>query len=598
MDGKATQQKPKLIFDGDCTFCLYWIAYWKKLTGDAVVYQPYQAVAKEHPTISHTEFQQAVQYIAPNGTVSRAAKASFLTLSHAPGKNFWLWLYEKIPGFALITEIFYKVIASHRSFAYYCSLLFWGKNYEPPRFDLIAWLFTRGIGILFLIAFISFHSQALGLIGSHGLVPIEDLTDALQLHLGSSSYWLLPMVFWLNTSDIMIQLICWAGIIFSCTLILNIFPRISLLLIYLFYLSLINAGQAFMAFQWDLFLLEAGVIAIFFVGGTHLGAWLLRWLLFRFVLAGGLVKVFSGEPAWRDFSTLSYHFFTQPLPTPLAWYANQLPISFLQFGTIATLVIELLIPFFIFFPRHIRFFSAFAILFLQTMILLTGNYNFFNLETMLLCLVLFDDAAIKKILPQRFINWLSQPKLVTPIMPYVGYLFAALTVTTSLTQFDLRFSGSAPELLTRLNNNLAPLRIVNLYGPFAVITKERMEIILEGSDDGTNWKEYAFKYKPGNIYQEPTWNFPHQPRLDWQMWFAALGTPEENPWFTRLLVRLLENSPPVIALLENNPFPKRPPRYVRAEFYEYRFTDNHEKDQTGAYWNRRLVRSYFPEAHL
>jgi predicted DCC family thiol-disulfide oxidoreductase YuxK len=597
----AETNPPHLIYDGDCGFCKYWASYWQKLTGDKVIYKPYQEVAQQYPSISIESFHRAVQYITPNGKISSAAEASFLTLSHARGKSFWLFLYRKLPGFAYISEKAYSFISSHRTFFYFFSILLWGRNYEPPRYALIAWMFLRALGLIYLIAFISFGTQALGLIGSHGIIPVAELTKSAHSQLGTTAYRLFPMVFWLDASDITIKATCWTGALLSLLLIFNVIPRVCLVLLYVLYLSLCCAGQLFMSFQWDMFLLETGVLAFFLIRSQSLGIWLLRWLLFRFILMGGIVKIMSGDPAWQNLTTLNYYFLTEPLPTPLAWYAAHLPQAILTASTAATLIIELFAPFLIFFPRHIRFISAFAILFLQFIILVTGNYNFFNLLTILLCLTLFDDAAIKKIIPQRLTRFIPQKtRYIKPyrITTWITNVFVVSTVLLSLMEFELKLSNSAPAPLMWVYNYVESLRIVNTYGPFSVITTERMEIIIEGSNDGVNWSEYNFKYKPGDVNRRPLWNIPLQPRLDWQMWFAALGTANDNPWFSRFMQRLLENSPDVIALLDKNSFPNQAPAYVRAEFYEYHFTNSEEREKTGAWWSRNLMGFYFPTVHL
>ena len=593
--------KPLLIYDGDCEFCMYWANYWHKLTGDKVEYKPYQSVTEQFPDITQEEFRQAVQYVAPDGMVASAAEASFRTLSHATGKGFWLWLYRWLPGFAFIAEKMYAFIAAHRNGFYWWSLRLWGRHYEPPRFELISWFILRGVGILFLIVFFSFGTQALGLIGSDGITPVSQLVQLAHEKLGSERYWLLPMVFWLNASDWAIQATCLSGLLVSLLLIFNILPRVSLLILYALYLSVLYAGQVFMSFQWDMLVIEISMITFFLAGFTSLGVWLLRWLVFRFIFASGMVKIMSGDPTWQDFTALYYHFFTQPLPTPIAWYVNQLPHFILKFSTASALFVELFTPFLIFFPRRLRFVGASSILVMQTLILLTGNYNFFNISVIIICFALFDDAALRKIIPQRLKEFvLKRAPETKPNKMFVGcaYLFALITVYSSIIQFHQRFYGDVPESLAWLPHKIAPLQIVNTYGPFAVMTTKRMEIIIEGSNDGINWETYAFKYKPGDIYRPPLWNMPFQPRLDWQMWFAALSAPEYNPWFVNFLQRLLEGSPNVLALLEKNPFPDKPPYYVRAQFYDYQFTDSKEKSVSGAWWKRELVGVYFQEAHL
>ena len=397
------------------------------------------------------------------------------------------------------------------------------------------------------------------------------------------------------------RLACWAGAALSLLLILDVIPRVSLFFLYALYLSLFYAGQEFMGFQWDLLLLEAGFLALLLSIATKPGIWLLRWLLFRFMFLSGAVKLLSGDPTWANLSALSYYFQTEPLPTPLAWYVHHLPHAVLTAATVATLFIELILPFLIFFPRRLRFVAAFGILLLQVVILLTGNYAFFNLLTMALCLVLFDDAALRRVLPVRVTRFVQhyvrdiQPRKI--VSNAVG-AFGLLIVFTGLVQLNAVVNSRISPFGAWVLGEIAPLRIVNTYGLFAVMTTTRPEIIVEGSDDGVHWREYGFKYKPGDVMRRPRWNAPHQPRLDWQMWFAALGTASENPWFSRFLQRLLENSPEVTALLGSNPFPRKPPRYVRALLYDYRYSTPEEKKATGAWWVRQPEGIYYPAITL
>jgi predicted DCC family thiol-disulfide oxidoreductase YuxK len=314
----SARARPQLIYDGDCTFCAYWARYWRDLTGESVEYLPYSQAAAHLPAIPLAEFQRAVQYVPPNGPVASAAEASFLTLNHAPGQGLWLLLYRKLPGFAPLSELAYAFIAAHRSAFYRISLLLWGKDYHPPRYDLVAFLFLRLLGLIYLSAFVSFAVQAQGLIGSHGILPVRDLVNALGARFGAERFFVMPMVFWLNASDVAIQIVCWTGAALSLLLAFNILTRTSLCLLYILYLSLLYAGQDFMAFQWDIFLLEGGFLALLMCFARAQGIWLLRWLLFRFMFMSGLVKLASGDPNWWNLSALSHHFLTQPLPTPLA----------------------------------------------------------------------------------------------------------------------------------------------------------------------------------------------------------------------------------------------------------------------------------------
>ena len=592
-------ERPLLVYDADCGFCVYWARYWQKLTGDAVNYQPYQEVAPQHPQISLADFQRGVQYITPDGRHASAAEASFLTLSHARGKGFWLTLYKKLPGFAALAEWMYAFIAAHRSAGYRVSLFLWGRDYGPPRYDLVSFVFLRFMGLIYLSAFVSFGAQALGLIGSHGILPLAELVKLISGRAGVERFFAMPMLFWIDASDLAIRSVCWAGAGFSLLLIFNVLPRLSLFALYVLYLSLLYGGQTFMSFQWDTFLLEAGFLGLLLSFAQTPGLWLLRWLLFRFMFMSGVVKLLSGDPNWWNLSALSYHFFTQPLPTPLAWYAAHFSPSVLKVATAGLFVVELVLPFLIFCPRRLRFCAAFGILLLQSCILLTGNYNWFNLQTMLLCLLLFDDAALQKVLPQHLVRVLSRrvhPRPTKAVSVTVA-AWGLVLVFSSLVQMDERIGGSPPPAARALDQLIEPLRMVSSYGLFAVMTTERNEIIIEGSDDGTEWREYQFRYKPGDVARRPPWNIPHQPRLDWQMWFAALDDPRRVNWFPRFLEKLLENEPTVTALLEKNPFPDKPPQYLRAQFYDYTYSSGEELGK-GLWWRRRSLGLYYPVVHL
>src|SRR5579862_409430 len=591
--------RPLLIYDGDCGFCGYWARYWQRLTGDRVDYRPYQEVGDRYPDVRTAEFQRAVQYIAPDGTRASAAEASFLTLSHARGKGFWLALYRRLPGFAPAAELAYAIIAASRPEFYVVSRFLWGRDYAPPRYDLVSTLFLRLFGLVYLSAFVSFAVQAQGLIGSHGILPVAEFVDAVAARAGPERFWLLPMVFWWNPSDAAIQFVCWGGAVLSVLLALGILQRLSLVLLFVLYLSLLDGGQAFMTYQWDTFLLETGFVALLLTLWRVPGIWLLRWLIFRFMFMSGVVKLASGDVSWWDLTALHYHFLTQPLPTPVAWYAARLPDNVLHAMTALVFAVELGLPFLIFFPRRLRFIAAFGILALECGIALTGNYNWFNFQTMLLCLPLFDDQALSRVLPQRLIRLLPVRRCRFPsaFVRWPVVLVAALLVFLGFVEMDQRFGGTPPGWALAVDRAIEPFRLVNAYGLFAVMTTSRREIVIEGSEDGTTWREYEFRYKPGDLARAPPWNIPHQPRLDWQMWFAALDEPQRLPWFWHFLQRLLENEPAVTALLAKNPFPDKPPVYIRAQFYDYTFSSSEEKAK-GIWWDRRLLGAYVSTVRL
>jgi predicted DCC family thiol-disulfide oxidoreductase YuxK len=587
---------PVLIYDGDCAFCAYWARYWHRLTGERVAYRPYQEAARDYPAIPLEDFQRAVQLISADGRRASAAEASFLTLSYAPRRSLWLFLYRRLPGFAFLAERAYAFTAAHRPAFFRISRALWGKDPEPPRYELVSFFFLRGFGLIYLAAFLSFAAQAQGLIGSHGILPLQELVDAVGASAGRERFWLMPMVFWWSSSDLAINGVCAAGVILSLLLTCNVLPRLALALLYVLYLSLLHAGQTFMTYQWDTFLLEGGFAALILSCATLPGIWLLRWLLFRFMLMSGVVKLLSGDPNWWNLSALSYHFTTQPLPTPLAWYAAHLPPEVLRFATATVFFIELLLPWLIFLPRRMRFAAGCGIALLQSGILLTGNYNWFNLQTLWLCLPLLDDAAVRRILPARLTSRLRPARSSLPaggVSRGVVGTVTLLIVFCSLVEMDMRFGGDPPALAQSVDRFFEPLHIVSAYGLFAIMTTRRDEIIIEGSADGSEWREYEFRYKPGSLSRAPPWNIPHQPRLDWQMWFAALDDPRRLPWFWRFLRRLLENEPTVTALLQTNPFADRPPLYLRASFYAYHFSDRAAK-QRGLWWERHWLGLYFP----
>ena len=547
-------QNPLLIFDGECGFCRIWVEYWKRLTGGRVSSEPYQKVADEFPDIPRERFARSAHLALPDGEVLTGAHAVFRALAFAPGRTWPLFLYRHVPGFAALTEWLYRFIAAHRPLFFRATILLFGPVVEPSSYVRVRWLFLKLLGAIYGIAFLSLWFQITGLIGSRGILPFG------------------------RVSDLALQLACAVGVACSILLIAGILERTALIACWGLYLSLTTAGQDFLSFQWDILLLETGFLAIF-LGSSPVIVWLFRWLLFRLMLLSGAVKLLSGDAAWRTLTALNFHYYTQPLPTRFAWYMQQLPGWFQEASVVVMFAIELGTPFLIFAPRRIRFFAGFWILFLQTLILLTGNYTYFNLLTIALCVFLLDDQALgTHYQPAR-----KSRKLVPALV-------AALILFLSVSQL----LGIAP----RVQRALAPFYLTNTYGLFAVMTTVRNEIIVEGSNDGAQWREYEFRYKPGDVRHAPRWAAPHQPRLDWQMWFAALGSYRTNPWFVNFVLRLLEGSPDVTSLLDRNPFPGAPPRYIRALTYEYTFTDWQTRRTTGAWWRREPRGTYLPPVSL
>jgi hypothetical protein len=303
----------------------------------------------------------------------------------------------------------------------------------------------------------------------------------------------------------------------------------------------------------------------------------------------GLVKLRSGDWTWKRLTALTHHYETQPLPTPPAWFAHQLPQAFHKFSTVVMFAIELGAPFFIFAPPPFRHIGALLIIALMLLIMLTGNYAFFNLLTIALCLPLFDNAFYASLLSRAITPSIEATIWPPMILVGVAAILFALSVIRLLRLF--RFDA---RIVRAVGSFLDSFPIVNHYGLFSVMTTSRLEIVVEGSRDGQTWLPYEFKFKAGEQKRAPPWVAPHQPRLDWQMWFAALSDYRLNGWFIGFLIRLLQGSAPAIALLKKNPFPDAPSLYVRAVVYEYRFTTRFERRATGAWWTREKRWLYCP----
>ena len=595
------------------------------MTGESVDYLPAQdpRIATQFPEIPREHFDTAVQLVESDGSVYSGADAVFRTLAHNPKRQWPLHAYESSPAFASITEWAYRRVAQNRTFFSRLTRWFWGRHLEPPAHILTRWIFLRALGLIYLIAFVSLWTQISGLIGHNGILPTDQLMTAAQQQcdaqgIGMERYHLMPTLCWFDASDSSLNLQCAAGAVVAVFLIIGIAPAPCLALLWLLYLSLVTVGRDFLGFQWDNLLLEAGFLAIFFAPlqllprpsheaqPSRLVLWLLRLLLFKLMFSSGCVKLLSGDPNWRNLTALTFHYQTQPLPTWIGWYANLLPLWFQKASCFAMFCIELGAPFLVFTPRRLRFCGGAAIAFLQILILLTGNYTFFNLLALALCLLMLDDFVLAKSVPAKFRTVFAPvtrhlPRVTRSAWPrFITVPLSCVVVVLSLFQMSLMF-GVRPDwlyLVADADGWLSPFRSFNGYGLFAVMTTDRREIIVEGSNDGVNWLPYEFKYKPGNVDRRPAFVAPHQPRLDWQMWFAALGYYQQNPWFVNFCERLLQGSPEVLALLDQNPFPTHPPRYIRAEFYDYRFTNGAERRATGAWWKRELIGEYLPPISL
>ncbi len=603
--------KPLLIWDGECAFCRLWIERWREITAGKVDYAPYQEVADRFPEISREEFTRAMALVEPDGETFFAAEAVYRSLGYRSSRTWLAWSYDHVPGFAAISEIAYKFVAHHRGLGSTFTRLLWGKDVRPPTYFWAQRWFLRALGLTYLIAFVSLWVQVDGLVGSNGVSPLNQFLPAVYERFGSSAYSLLPTLCWFTASNGFLNFLCGGGVVLSLLLILGIAPALSLVVLFVFYLSLTIAGQTFLSFQWDILLLETGFLSIFLAPWrlwptrkrqqpvSRPALFLLKFLLFKLMLMSGVVKLTSGDDCWWNLTALDYHYWSQPLPTVFAWWADKSPEWFKHFSVAFCLVVEIIGPFSIWAPRRPRLIATGLMIFLQLVIALTGNYCFFNLLTIALCLLLIDDSAVqtnRRAVLTRMFGAPGGRALPDQLRSYAAIAVIVLTLPINAWLIFTAFNPDAdwPRPLVAIYGRLQSLRMANGYGLFRVMTKDRDEIVIEGSADGIDWLPYEFKWKPGDVKRAPGWCAPHQPRLDWQMWFAALGSYRENPWFGRLIVQLLEGSQDVSRLLAKNPFPHAPPRYIRAMFYRYRFTTLRERRETGAWWKREQLREYLP----
>ncbi len=605
-----------MIWDGECHFCRLWIERWREITRGEVEYAMYQEVAEKFPEISRTEFQRAVVYIDRDGKVFFAAEAVYRSLRCRSSRKWLAWSYDHVPGFAPVSETVYKFIARHRNFGSAITRVLWGDDVRPPTYFVARRWFLRSLGLIYLIAFVSLWVQIDGLVGANGVAPVNQFLTAAREQLGPRALSILPTVCWLNSGNAFLHFLCGSGVVLSLLLIFEIVPVVSLIALFVFYLSLTIAGQTFLSFQWDILLLEAGFLSIFLAPWqlwpkrgrgppvSRAAFFLLKLLLFKLMVMSGVVKLTSGDDCWWNLTALDYHYWSQPLPTIFAWWADQHPEWFKHFSVAFCLIVEIIVPIFFWTPRRLRLIACGLVVFLQIAIAVTGNYCFFNLLTIALCLLLIDDAVWRR---QRGALQ-ADGGIRAVVSPSIGQRFsmygavAVIIITLPLNAW-LIFTAFKPEAkwprsLVFFYEQIEPFRIANGYGLFRVMTKDRREIVIEGSADGVDWQPYEFKWKPGDVMRAPGWCAPHQPRLDWQMWFAAFGSYQQNPWFIQTAICLLEGKSDVTRLFARNPFPEHPPRYVRAIVYRYRFTTAVEHGQSGAWWKRQELEEYLPTVSL
>jgi hypothetical protein len=499
-----------------------------------------------------------------------------------------------------------------------------GQAPGPPGYLAARWLFLRSLGLIFFSAFYSLVFQIRGLIGPNGILPAREYLPEVARVLGGRRIWYAPTVFWWSTSDRFLMAVCVAGIIASLMLAFNLWPRAALVVCLLAFLSFIGAAQDFASYQSDGMLLEAGFISLFFVPVGWRPGWganeppsrasrfLLVWLMFRIYFESGIAKILGRDTEWRDFTAMGQYYQNGPLPTWIAWYAHHLPHWFHASTAVMTLALELVLIFAVFLPWPWRIGLFFLITPWQIGIILTSNYAFLNYIVLVLGFLLLDDKFLMPLIPKRLRDGtqavtapVASPGIV-PAAPQIKprrwrravrlwvqafFLTWIFYATTALLIFMVEPDAPIP---TSPIAALEPFRIANQFGLFAVMTRNRYEIEFQGSRDGQTWTPYPFRYKPQDVHAPPRIYAPYQPRFDWNLWFASLGTWRGYPFVLQVEERLLSGEPDVLSLFGGNPFPERPPEQIRAVLWQYWFSDWNEKRTQGVWWRREQLGLYAP----
>ncbi|HEX9436330.1 MAG TPA: lipase maturation factor family protein [Candidatus Limnocylindria bacterium] len=459
-----------------------------------------------------------------------------------------------------------------------------------PDHALARLVFQRALGLIYLDAFLVALLQFRGLLGEHGLLPIPRFVAAVPFRAS-------PSAFHWRYSDRLFAGVAWTGIVLAAAVVIGIADRVPTpiamvmwLVLWALYLSIVNVGQTWYSFGWETLLCEVGFLSIF-LGNAQVAPAspimvLLLWILFRVEFGAGLIKM-RGDRCWRDLTCLYYHHETQPMPNPLSWWFHHLPRPLHRAEVLGNHFAQLVVPWLLFLPQPVASFAAVVVLVTQGWLVVSGNFAFLNVLTMLVAIPALDDAALGRIIPM-------QP--TSPDIP-AWYGVVVLLVTGLVLVLSWRPARNLFSADQLMNSSFDPLHLVNTYGAFGSVTKERYEVIVEGTDEAvvtpsTAWREYEFKGKPGDVMHRPSQFAPYHLRLDWLMWFAAMSSPTYHEWFVPLIAKLLEADPQVLALLRHDPFAGSRPRFVRARLFLYRFTTPAERRQTGAWWHRRYVSEY------
>ena len=470
------------------------------------------------------------------------------------------------------------------------------------------WIVLRALGLIYCSAFISLLFQIRGLVGPAGILPADKYLEAVARSFGPwVRIWFAPTLLWLGSGSHMVMAICWAGLAASLLLTINLWPRAMLFVCFVCFLSFVSAAQDFSGYQSDGMLLEAGFVALFFappgwrpgLGYNHppsrASLFLLQWEWFRIYFESGLVKLLSGDTEWRHLTAMDEYYQNGPLPTWIGWYIQHLPHWFHWATAFSTLALELVIVWMLFLPRRWRVICFLIVTPWEIGVIFTANYTFLNYLVLTLGFLLLDDRFFSRWVPVAPPPAQEQPP--RRVLTAFGIAGSAVLLTlvgyvTTVELISMVF-GRLP-LPMQPVTMLEPFRIANQYGLFAVMTRGRYEIEFQGSRDGQAWTAYPFRFKPQALDRAPGIYAPYQPRFEWNLWFASLGSWQRNPLVPRTEERLLTNDPDVLALFAANPFPNEPPRQVRAVLWQYWFTSMKQKRTTDAWWTRRYLGIYAP----
>ena len=478
---------------------------------------------------------------------------------------------------------------------------------NPPSYWLTRFVILRLLGLIYAVAFLAAINQVIPLIGSNGLLPVDIYLKQMSAALGSNGagFIHLPSVFWLWHSDTALLTVCWIGFVVSLAVLAGYANAPLLAVLWFLYMSIVHVGQDWYGYGWEIQLTETGFLAIFLCPLLDMRPFpryappmpvifLFRWLAFRIMLGAGLIKL-RGDEIWRNGTALYYHFETQPIPGPLSRWFHFLPRMVLKIGVWFNWLAELVAPWLVFWPRMARHIAGSVIVLFQLTLILSGNLSFLNWLTIAPALACFDDGFWSRILPGVLVRKAKMAadnaEISTPMLTTAW----SVTIIIALLSIEPVLNLVSPGQV--MNSSFDPLDLVNTYGAFGSVGQERLNVVFEGTmdeqpDDKANWKPYIYKGLPVALNQRPPQIAPYQLRLDWQMWFAAMSTPDEYPWTLNLVWKLLHNDPGAVGLFAQNPFAGKPPRYIRAVLYKYTFA--RPGNPQGLWWNREQISTWIP----